>query len=346
MKLTGRLLILLCLSTCGCVSEMAEMVDGARVQARIGVMANTEVEWITGTKTLEGALRFYKASKVDAVVITGKTTKDGYKAQFAVLDQVWKKVFGGTDVQLITRDGEYVVKGFDFAVSAAKPIGTRRLLTFHGGEKRALTDELCYYPREANVVCAGSMSGLDIPAGFVGGRSKSHRVDNVCQGLLVSVYSDHKVIRRLDFAPRGGTVLDVADPWKVGERLGVERAPEFWDDTRIQVLPGQVGENRVYTVKWPNVKKCFTGARARYYEVEAAYATRLNYPFMRKSVLSDGFYLPEDCDAAGVKCVFPVNDLPACDASDKMVVFGVTPIGTFGKRGKTFRSEPVPLPVR
>ena len=329
----------------GCLSEMAELVDDARVTARIGVMAHTEVGWITETKVLEEALRFYRTCKVDAVVIAGGATKNGYRNQYEVLDTVWTRVFGGTDVRLVMTEGRHEVNGFHFAVSFARPLGTCDVLTFHGGEKRALTDELGYYPREANVIGAGSMHGVSVPAGFSDAKDLSRRLSDVAQGLLVSVYSGRVSVRRLDFgreAKRGAfRAEDVAVPWEVGEPLPREEAPQFWPDTRIAVACGRTTEGEAaYTVRWPNVLKRFTGARARHYEVEVADAAHPTMPFLRKSVLSNGFCFSEERDIGAVMCRIKVSELPP-GMEGRSLVFRVTPVGMFGKHGKTFSVQSV-----
>ena len=348
MKTLRLAAVLLALPFAGCVDEMARFVDDARVTARIGVMADTEVEWITGTKKLEAAFWFYRQSKVDAVVIAGKVTKDGYKDQREVLDKVWKRVFGGTETRLIVTEGRHEVKGFAFAAVSAQPLGICEIPTFYGGAKRALTDELGYYPRDSKAICAGSMSGVRVQSGFADAEGLNRRLASVAQGLLVSVYADRVSARRLNFSTpsRNAPVAeDVAEPWEIGVEAERDPAPQFWDDTRVLVTVGQDRTNRIYTVKWPNVQKRFTGARARSYEVEVVDPERKKRAYLRKSVLSEGFHLHETRDVAGVRCVFLDHELARCGDSPR-IVFAVTPIGFFGKHGRTVYSEPVPLPSR
>lgn len=354
--------VLGCLSGCLGLSDVSRIVDDARVRVRLGVLANTEVGWITETRLLEKAFLFYRQNKVDAVVITGHVTRFGYKNQYEVLDKVWKKVFGGTSVRLILQDGRYEVKGFPFAVSAAKPLGPCDVLTFHGEWKFALTDEICFYPRTSNRVCAGSMSGIDVQGGFERADEIAAKARGSAQGLLVSVYSGRTSIRRLDFtaaepldAARAAELRkaklvyaeDVADPWEIGPEPEAVPPPQFWDDARLIVLPGQGKDGLIYTVKWPSVLKRFTGARARSYEVTVAFADDLRRTFAMKSVLSDGFYRSEDRDVGGVQCVFTAAELTEWNGNgNPNLVFAVTPIGFFGKRGKPIVSDPVPQPRR
>ena len=117
----------------------------------------------------------------------------------------------------------------------------------------------------------------------------------------------------------------------------------------MQVCRGQDKEGPFYTVIWPAVQKRFTGARARSYEVEAQFdgadAAKPRPHLVRKSVLSDGFFLAEERDVGGVKCVVRFAELPSARGALSRVVFAVTPIGAYGKRGRPVRSEPVPLPT-
>lgn len=358
------------LGVAGCADGLSGLSGLAGARTRIGVMANTDVGWITETKPLERALRFYRQNGVRAVVITGSVTKNGYKDQFDVLDKVWQKVFGGTDVRLILKDGRYDVDGFAFAVSAARPHGECDVLTFYGEGRKALTDEFCYYPREARAVFAGSMHGVEVarhfegwgqtlPDGQVRPGPLAVRAQGASQGLLVSVFSESVQIRRLDFTyadpadrrqaqelRRDGVVYaaDVADPWIVDAPVNMNQVPQFWDDTRIQLRRGQYREERICTVIWPSVQKRFTGVRARQYEVSLIYPGKLKQPLLTKCVLTDGFFLPEERDANGGRCVFRESELPCGDATHREALFAVTPLGPFGRRGKTFFSEPISLP--
>ena len=354
------LFAVLALGLSGCLAEMAQMVDDARASARIGVLADTQVGWITETAALEKAFAFYRQSKVDAVVIAGAVTRNGYKNQFEVLGKVWKKVFKNTPTRLIIEPGEHEVNGFAFAVAPDRPLGRCEKLTFYGGRRLALTDELCFFPRHSKAICAGSMSGIDLPSGFIGG-NVAKRAAEARQGLLVSVYPGKTVIRRLDFSQevpldrdlawqvrRGKLVYaeDVAEPWTIGEDGTAPlppEVPEFWADARLKVITGHDKAEAIYTVKWPSVLARFTGARARWYEIEAAFADNPQAVFKRFSILSDGFCLSEERDVAGAQHVFRASDMPAYSEAHPKVVFSVTPIGCLGKRGKTLASEPIPL---
>ena len=310
---------------------------------RIGVIADPQVGWITETRNLEKAFRFYRANEVDAVVIAGQATKNGYRNQDEVLQKVWRKVFAGTPTRLIVGDGRQEVNGFVFAVSSNRPSAKCDVLTFYGTDRRALTDELCYYPRERNAVCAGSMSGVHVPEGSDEKLVKS--AARAAQGLLVTAGPSSVEMRRLEFAvtDRKNLAEDVAEPWTVGPAEAVEPAPEFWSDTRLRVRRGQDAKGGFLVLEWPNVLKRGTGVRARHYEVDVAFADHPDYPFLRRRVLSPNFFLAESRDMGGASCTFRSEELPVNDQSHTHVVFSVVPVGSLGKRGKAFKTDPVPL---
>ena len=346
----------------GCeVSEMARFVDDSRVDVRIGVLANTAVAWIAGTKMLEKAFRYYRQMNVAAVVITGAVTQNGYKNQYEVLDQVWRKVFGATPkARLILDEGPAEVSGFAFAVSRNAPTVKGATLTFHGEWLNALTDERSFYDPDRNAVCAGSMCGVQIADGFHYGNrlSKGELVVPCAQGLLVSVYGPKVAIRRLDFTPASPVNekprRDEVYAEDVGSELVLDRdapferkpsrAPEFWDDTTIKVLPGYAGDKRIFTVQWPSVQARFTGVRAFCYEVLAHLVkpgeTAPGRAFRRRNVLSSGFLLAESRDNKAVTSVFPRESFQKAIDGSSAVVVSVAPIGPFGDRGKPVFSAP------
>ena len=346
----------------GCtLYEIEEAVDDMKVVTRIGVIANTDIGMKSKTDLLGKALRFYRQEEVDAVVVTGDITEGGIAESRERLDEVWNSVFEGQDVRLIAEDGKAEVKGFSFAVDSGRPRGKRDVLTFYGGRRLALTDELCFYPRDSRLICAGSMHGVEVPEA-VADPELIARTKQAAQGLLVSVYSDKTVIRRLDFTQKKPVdrdkawlvrkmrevyAEDVADPWVLAPDGTAERetaeVPEFWPDTCIRVLPGYLKGEKVCTVKWPSVLKRGTGVRARWYEVGVSFADDPKRVIRSRTVMSGSFFLSEDRDLKGVQTVFRLAELPRADATHSQAVFSVTPVGAYGKRGKAFYSEPVSL---
>ena len=346
----------------GCVSDVVQLADDMRVKVRIGVLADTEIGKGANLAMIEKALAFYRQQKVDAVVLTGAITQDGSSAQVETLNQVWAKVFEDSATRLITDEGRHEVKGFVFATSAKRPMKACEVLTFYGNRKLALTDELCFYPHDSKAICAGSMHGVNLPEG-VEDKDFQTRASRAAQGLLVSDYGDRTVIRRLDFTqglPVDDELAwkvkkekltyaeDVADPWEI-EAAGLIGAnlsagPEFPKDASVRVLPGYTKKGEaICTVQWPSVLKRFCGARARWYEVGVAFADQPRQQIHRRTVLSPSFHLSEDRDLQGVSTVFKLSELPRPDGAHQAVVFQVTPIGAFGKPGRTVSSGTVPL---
>lgn len=348
----------------GCeVDEIARLVDDVRTVARIGVLANTEVTWLPSAKTLEKALAFYRQERADAVVITGKTTKDGYRNQEEVLRQVWNKVFVGSDARLILEDGRHEVKGFPFMVSRSGPYAKADVVTFHGGGKHALTDEFRFYNRSCHALYAGSMSGVRLQDGYeCGDYVGSDRLIPCCQGLLVGVYAAKMVVRRLDFSPsqpvekeappvRGIYAEDVADPsefgWDGSAPEQADAAPAFWPDTVVRTLPGSHRGVQVLTVTWPNLLKRFVGVRAHSYEVGLHLVPgadgNLPPPIAVKNVMSPEFLSAETRDGGPVSCAFEMADLMTRGLKGRTLVASVTPVGYFGARGKPAVSSPMAM---
>ena len=356
------LLVPLLLLFAGCVSDVVRLADDMRVKTRIGVLADTEIGKGANLSMLEKAFVFYRQQKVDAVVLTGAITQDGSSAQLGALNQIWAKVFEDSEAKLITDEGRHEVNGFAFATSAKRPMKTCDILTFYGNRKLALTDELCFYPREAKAICAGSVHGVNLPEGMKDDVLQAS-ASRAAQGLLVSDYGDRTVIRRLDFTQqlpedldlawkvkreRLAYAEDVADPWEIDAAASLKEnlpvVPEFPEDVSIRALPGYTKKGEmICTVQWPSVLKRFCGARARWYEVGVAFADQPKQQIQRRTVLSPFFHLSEDRDRRGVTTVFKVSELPRPDGPHQAVVFQVTPIGTFGKRGRTVTSGAVPL---
>lgn len=324
----------------GCVSKLAQLTDDECVRARIGVLADTEIGEGANISAIEKAFAFYRQQKVDAVVLTGTITQNGNSAQIETLNRIWEKVFEDPSVKLIVDEGCHEVKGFVFATSVKRPVGTCEVLTFYGNRKLPLTDELCFYPREPKAICAGSMHGVDLPQGIVDKRLKAV-ASKAAQGLLVSDYGDRTVIRRLDFTQNEPE--DVADPWDTSV-APENSAPEFPSDASIRVWPGfiQRGE-AVYTVQWPAVLTWTSGARAKWYEVGVAFADQPGQQIRRWAVLSSAFHLSEFRDLRAVTCIFKAAGFPRSNAMHQEIVFQVTPIGALGKPGRTVCSAPVPL---
>lgn len=220
----GLLGALAALALGGCIGyrDVVRFVDESRMVAKIGVVGHPRVSWAKDAKSLAQALDFFQSEKVDAVVLLGELTEEGYMNNYRELAALWRKkmppsvrliavrgpeedakfdaatcVLPDTDsVLLPPSGGDVEVCGYPFHVSYAKRLVAQDgLLSFCSMGRLALTDELCCSPRAALSVNCGSLRGLEIPPAF----SVAPPVEDAAQGLLVKVYSSEIEIQRLDF---------------------------------------------------------------------------------------------------------------------------------------------------
>ena len=361
----GAVVLAVSLATAGCMdlADLAESVDDMLVVARVGVVAHPEIGSPGAEARLRKALSCFRSRKVDAIVILGDLTKDGYLNQYRTLSGAWDKVFndpvkgvdrnpprricilgpndrngyrdafadelGGT----VFDEGEFDVNGFRFRVGARRSAqsgeGPVVPVVFAEG-KPPLTDEMCFYPREGASVNAGSLSGVVPRAGY----EPVERAASASQGILLSAYSGKVVVSRLDFT----YVEKVADDWTIplggsgaATPLSV-KVPRFWDDARLMVTRGTVNGGTVFKVAWPPVLAKFTGERAFSYEVEAimgASGDGKGSVVKRVYVHSPNYHLSEDRDILPVFCNFHASEFP----SGARVRFAVTPVSSTGVRG-------------
>lgn len=314
----------------GCESVKNAIDDHRRV-AKLGVIASSEITWITEAKTFERVMSYYRDQNVDAVVIAGGATKNGYKNQYEVLNKVYTKVFATKKTPLIITEGEHEVNGFKFRVSFTHPYENQSIPTFFGEGKTPLTDESTVYPIENNAFYAGSLSGLKLASGY----EYLGKLPNVAQGLLVSAYEDETIIRRLDFS--GKTPVDVAKPWRYpADKLDLKNlpAPDFPEDSYLQVIPGYIGADSVYTLRFASVRSAFAASRAYSYEMTAAFADNPKAPFLRRTLLSSGFYTSEANDTLPLSVIIKKDELP-----EGKLIFSVTPISSMGKRGRSISAQ-------
>lgn len=355
------------LAICGCmeIGGISGAIDNARTVARIGVVAHPELSWPKSAANFKKALEYYRSRKVDAIVVLGNLTKDGYLNQYRVLAQAWDDVFRnpvkgidpnpprrifvlgerdranfkpdfaasfGDDLSL--EGGEFEVNGFRFRAMSARPYDDDPLPTFHSDGKMALTDELCWFPRTSVRINAGSLSGITLKPGY----EPVAKAASASQGLLVTVYSGEIAVSRFDFRDMAA----VADDWRMprsGELEGklqhASRAPEFWNDTELRVFRGSnAKKGGFYKVVWPPVLAKHTGVRANSYEVDVMTksANGDSYAIVKRSyVLSPNFYRAEAKDTEVVTCFVYESDLPSSSA----LRFAVTPISSFGDRGRS-----------
>jgi len=374
MKQTLRLAVA-ALLVCGGCTGVRETIDDWRVQARLGVIANPEIEWPKSTGSLRRALVWYRERKVDAVVILGNLTRTGAKNQLEVLDAAWHDVFknaakpprrilvpgaadarlaapdgAGADLGLATGDAPYEVNGFAFYASYEKKAHPG-FLTFYGAGKRALTDELGFYPRRSGAVCAGSLNGVSVmPRWQAVGRPVPPKFPDAAQtvpaaqGLLVSVYSDSVEIARLDFLQK--TPEPVADAWRVARHAdapaadAAKVAPQFPEGAALAVIHGYSNDRSlpqpILTLRWPPARAAGATPRAFYYKLTAAAAATPQMPFLTRYLHSQGFAAAESRDYTALTFALRERDLPAVEGTDVRapVVFTVTPYSSTGVGGR------------
>lgn len=338
-------LVVLVLS--GCASEYAaltKLIDDAKLKTRIGVLANSEVGWYTETGTLRKVFLYMRQQQVDAVVIAGGVTKNGYKDQFAVLKRAWENVFGiNAPTKFIYEEGEYEVNGFKFAVSESRPYTRCKVPTFYGEGKKPLTDEMGFFPQDRLAIYAGSISGVDMEGYEFLGKKVAP-----CQCLLVNVYSDETVIRRMDLtftqplvkdpAGRKGHLNgeDVSSPWIIAN-AGAKRSedgaglePVFPAGASLALYAGYSGADEVYTLRWPTITSVFSPIRAYAYELSISFEEKPKRPFFRKTYLSSNFFAAEARDTKPIEVQLKRSSLP-----EGKLLFTITPISPYGTRGKS-----------
>lgn len=336
MKFCAAVWLSLCLLIAGCFSpvEIAQFVDEARLDAKIGILANLDLTFPTPKSSgLERALNYFKSEKVDAVVFIGNAPTD--------LDSLWNKRFSEKTRKIIVDSPQILeFNAWKAHFSPRKmPFKRDKMLAFYGERRLALTDELCVLPHSSLSICAGSMSGVEIPSYY----SPVAAAAKAAQGLLVRVYSGTVEIRRMDFtgvpsqkrrkgAPPPALAEEVAPAWRY-KRIADDsyecliedaaEAPQFWDDTEIIALRS-VGRNNetYYTLKFPPVQSRHTGERAYAYDVKC-------FDGEIRHLLSPAFFRAETQEKTAVTAKF--DDPP----------ISVTPVSSLGKRGRE-----VPVIVR
>lgn len=346
MKILRLFAAVLVLILAGCASEFAaisKLVDDAKLKTRIGVLANSEVTWYTETGTLRKVFLYLRQQQVDAVVIAGGVTKSGYKDQYAVLKRAWENVFGvNAPTRFIYEPGEYEVNGFKFAVVEERPYSKCAIPTFYGEGKKPLTDEMGFFPEDRQAIYAGSISGTDMP-----GYELSAKKTSSCQCLIVNVYSDETVIRRMDLtfprplvkdpAGRKGHLHgeEVARPWMipVQDAKASDLEPKFPDGAELSVIDGYEGIDEIYTFRWPVLVSAFSPIRAYSYELSIAFADKPKRPFFRKTYLTPNYFAAEAREPNVMEVKLKRAELP----EGKLLV-SVTPISPYGTRGTAINS--------
>lgn len=311
------ILSVLLLGGCADFATLEKRYRERDVEEKIGVLAHLEINWPKSTAAFARALDFYRSEEVDAVVVIGDPTQNGYANQLKVFEDAFQAAFrDGKAPRLIRAEDPYEYGGIRFTDQGRYP----------------LTDLLCAQPLTGKQINVGSMHGIEISKIFqLQDKRTLAQMRESAQGLLVLRRAEGLTVRRLDFS--GAIAEDVGSPWEVDATglirdSAAERAPEFWDDTTISVVRGydKVGEV-IYTVRWPPVLAKHTGARAFNYDV------LVGKKIIRR-VQSRAFYLPESRETSAVLTVVYEKELNGAAPR-----FGVRPISSLGLAGRTVWSE-------
>lgn len=295
----------------GC-APLSQLIADRGVRERVGVLSHLDITWESSTRPLARALAYYRSAGAETVIILGDPTRNGSARQRAVFEAAWKKAFAGApEPKLVLADDPYAFCG----------------LSFTGVGRLSLTDLLCVHPRNGRMVNAGSMHGIAVSKLFE--PQPPHAATAMAasaQGLFVLVRDEGLEIRRLDFST--DDVEEVGAPWRV-DREGLidseaDAVPRFWADTHVDVTPGYDAKGRpMYTVRWPPVLSCHTGARAFSYDVQVGEK-------VIRRVQSAAFHRAETKDGAAIRCAILASELG--EASPR---FGITPVSSLGRRGET-----------
>jgi len=403
---------------CGCVGiydDVSQLVNMARCNLRVGILADTRLLPPHSDKLFEKTLRYFNERDCDLVVIAGGVTQDGGLGQRRCLKRIWDKVFpngrrrDGQAVSLfvVTGEGDTAkvfedamgkppapvfsreVKGYTFIganwkdatqvdawalkpflanVGADKPFfyvqnlvpyatccpNVGRPFVIDGGKVsymlskhpnaiaicgRAytpLTDETAFWRGDFTCVNAGSFSCAKMRGEKGAVRKDAHH------GLVMSVYDSSVVFERIDFGveAKKKQVGRFADTGVYVEKLGADwrvdlparpasrpetPAPQFWGDTRLMVFPSA----KVVSVRFPPVLAKHTGVRAYAYEIKVEGVDGLE-----RTVYSSACCMSEDREDKAVSCDFVRDKLPK-----GTVRFEVTPVDSFGKRGRPITGE-------
>lgn len=305
------------LGGCADFATLEKRYEERDVEEKVGILAHLDINWPKSTAAFARALDFYRTEEVDAVVVIGDPTLNGFANQLKVFEAAFEAAFrGGKAPRLIRAEDSFDYAGIRFTDQGRYP----------------LTDLLCAQPPNGKTINAGSMHGFEVSKIFQlqDQRTRAAMAESA-QGLLVLKRAGALTVKRLDFS--SAVAEEVGSPWEIDASglihdSAAERTPEFWDDTTISVARGydQVGEV-VYTIRWPPVLAKHTGARAFNYDV-------LVGKKVIRRVQSRAFYLPESRETSAVLTVVYENELNGAAPR-----FGVRPISSLGLAGKTIWSE-------
>lgn len=364
-----------CCLAAGC-SGIFSAVEAIRTDALVGVVANVECATAAESEPVRKALRHFREAGVDAVVMLGNLTRDGLPSQYEALAQAVRSVYGIGDVRFVfvrgERDGEdaaagnalspfgtvcgaeggvFDVDGFRFGASYRRGRFEDAPIAFRAHGKAALTEETGFYPRASRSVYAGSLSGIDLHAGFI----PVPGMDKASQGLLVRAFGSSARVERLDFSvsgpekgdrPSGRTLPakayaePVAEAWTVPFARAPDepdrRPPAFPKGVRLVLVRGfaDPGQSPVVTLRWPSALARYGGARAAHYEVTVhAGDPTSTRPLFRSYHRSPHWHQRDVRDAAPVEAVLYESAFPRPRGARELVV-AVTAVSSLGARSE------------
>ncbi len=377
MRASGRFVTRVCLALgvsilCGCAS-LQKAVRDFRTRAKVGVLANLEIEWENSTQPLRRALAYFAHEQVDAVILIDKLTRTGHPRQMEALMKAWQDAFEGVRVPqllLVTDQPQTMtLDGVTFGASARKHYGAWKsaqqpALSFYSGMKPALTDEICFLSPASRAICAGSMRGVFVPSIY----EPVPEAAKAAQGLLVTVLGDTIEVKRMDFT--GKTPVEVASPWEVWiassppaprnddsnpssdsassaviarsettKQSTASPTPQFAPGAKVEVVYGYIKPKGSAYATEAALTVRWPTALSRFGGVRAAYyELTVAGTTYQKRFLSPNFYLSEAQDLAPLSTVIPLADL---DAALTTVRVEVTAVSASGKRSKILTSTPL-----
>lgn len=224
-------------------------------------------------------------------------------------------------------------------------------VAFSGHTHYSITDERSVWQGAFTSIGTGSLRWLSLPGGRENaalGNGEGKRMGNFCwgsQGMVMSVWGDEMVFERYDFV----NMEKLGDDWVVpvlhakggerefsfGRRAAKSRAPEFPDGAELTLAvrrgksPEKEDEDQV-VLTFPPATGPDSLSRAFEYEVMAQYVEcDAVKPMRTKRVYQPGIMLNAKRNWKTATCVFGACELPTAPYR-----FAVTPMNSFGKRGR------------
>lgn len=111
----------------GCeIEDVARLVDEARCDLRVGILSDVHITDPNSCGMLRKALKFFATRRVDAVIVAGDLTDNGYIGQLRSFGQTWSEVFrndcdsSGKHVEKIFVTGNHDWIGWTYTAKGRK----------------------------------------------------------------------------------------------------------------------------------------------------------------------------------------------------------------------------------